>query len=144
MKVRVAAVIEKDEKVLLMHYNYSGTVVHNLPGGNLEFGEKMRECLVRELIEELTIETTVSEEPIFSGEMHLNGQDTLHVIYRAEICSGEPVINPIETSAEGFEWVDFSRLRELNLYPNVSEHIEKWKSNLLDQPFIGVINQQWY
>ena len=144
MKVRVAAVIIEGNKILLMHYTYSGTEVFTIPGGNLEFGEEMRECLERELVEELFIQTEVGQEPIMSGEVHLKGVDTLHVIYEAKIVEGNARINKNETSADGFKWVEIEQLSELNLYPSVSYAIKDWKSNLLQEAYVGEINQKWF
>ena len=143
MKVRVAAIIKEENKILLMHYNYSGIEVFTIPGGNLEFGEEMRECLERELEEELFVKTQLGQEPIISGDVHLKGVDTLHVLYEAKILEGKPEINKKETTADGFKWVDIDSLSELNLYPSIWGAIKDWKSNHLKEAYLGEINQKW-
>jgi 8-oxo-dGTP diphosphatase len=144
MKVRVADIICEQNKILLLHYNYSGTEVYTLPGGNLEFGEEMRECLERELDEELLIKTEIGKEPVMSGDVHLKGVDTLHILYEANILEGKLEINKNETTADGFKWVDLDSLSELNLYPSVSGALKKWKSNSLEEAYLGEIKQKYF
>jgi 8-oxo-dGTP diphosphatase len=144
MKVRVAAIICEQDKILLLRYNYSGTEVYTLPGGNLEFGEKIRECLERELDEELLIKTEIGQEPVMSGDVHLKGVDTLHILYEVKILEGKPEVNKNETTADGFKWLDIDALSELNLYPSVSGAIKDWKSNQLKEAYLGEINQKWF
>ncbi|UBM57482.1 NUDIX hydrolase [Marinilongibacter aquaticus] len=145
MKTRTAALIVEKEHILCLKYKYADAWVYTLPGGNLEFGEEMKNCLVRELEEELLLKARVmDEQPIFSGEVYKDGQCTLHVVYAVEIVSGEPTINPAETSANTVLWVPIDELAALNLYPNVKEAIVQWKSGALPNRFLGEINQPWF
>ena len=52
-RIRVAAVIVKDKSILLVpHKKNHGEIVWYLPGGKLEFCEKLYDGLIRELKEE--------------------------------------------------------------------------------------------
>lgn len=63
MKRVTAAVIEKEGKVLLARRSPSGSAggKWEFPGGSIEPGETPEQCLVRELREELGIESRVGE-----------------------------------------------------------------------------------
>ena len=55
INVRVYATIVKDNKVLVLHEEYVGEQLMKFPGGGLEFGESVLECVQRELDEELNV-----------------------------------------------------------------------------------------
>ncbi|WP_304231951.1 NUDIX domain-containing protein [Jiulongibacter sediminis] len=143
MKVRVAAILIQDHKLLTMRYHYGGQDLYNLPGGNLEFGEEMRGALARELDEELQIKTSIAEDSALIAEVHNEKGDTLHVLYEAQIVSGTPVLNPKETTALEAVWLPLEKLEEVNMYPAVSKQIKNWKAGLLKERHIGEIEQVW-
>ena len=53
--------INKNAEVLLTHEKEEGNVFTKFPGGGLEFGEGLRECLVREFLEETQQRVEVME-----------------------------------------------------------------------------------
>ena len=57
--IRVYAAAVKDKKVLVLHEEYAGEQLMKLPGGGLEFGEGLHECLHREFEEELNVKINV-------------------------------------------------------------------------------------
>jgi 8-oxo-dGTP diphosphatase len=79
-----------------------------LPGGKVEPGELPEEALVRELREELGIETSVGVR--LAGDAPLNGGLVLQA-YRVELVAGTPV--PLDHS--DLQWVDARRLTAMDL-----------------------------
>lgn len=142
MHIRPSIIIFENERLLTLKYNYGGTEVFALPGGNLEFGERMQEALKRELVEELGIEVEVIELK-FVAEVHQEKKDTLHMVFLGKILKGVPIINPIETSAEAVAWVSIQDLDSIALYPNIVQDLKKIDSVLSTQ-FLGEIQQPWY
>lgn len=140
MKVRVAGVIKEGNKVLTMRYNYGGVDVFALPGGNLEFGEELKEALKREFFEEVQVKIEVEEE-LLTAEVVKGNEQTLHQIYECSITHGEPVLNPEETTALEVCWLDIGLIKEYNLYPNINIYLEE--RNLADK-YVGVIEQKWF
>ena len=147
MKVRPAVVIQKNDRVLFLKYNYNGTEVYGIPGGNPDPYETLQETVKRELKEELTLEVE-PKELLCSCEVIIEEKDndTLHMIFLGEISDQIPCINPKETSAECFEWIPIENLAELNIYPNIGSSIQKAllqtrkDSNL----HLGKIDQSWF
>ena len=142
MDIRPSILIIESGKLLTLKYNYSGNNVYALPGGNLEFGERMEDALKRELIEEIGLSVSVGSLA-FVAEVHQRQKDTLHMVFNGEIENGTPVLNPKETSALAVEWLLVSELEQFSLYPNISKQI-KGKEPLADTLFLGEISQPWY
>ena len=98
-----AAIIEKDNKFLITQRPDDGR--HNankweFPGSKLEFGEQPRECLEREIKEELGIE--VKAEDIFAISSHVYGEK--HVVllgFHCKLISGDIQKHDISD----FKWV---------------------------------------
>ncbi len=145
MKLRPAAFIIENDKILLMNYEYGGQLVYNLPGGNLDAGETLAEALKRELEEELGVNIIVGHL-ILVGEMSSfsNNEAVLHCIFKCEIIKNRPVINPNETSAIGISWRPINDISALNLYPNIGKELCHNLSSLYPNPYIGRFIQPWF
>jgi 8-oxo-dGTP diphosphatase len=146
MRIRAAALLIENQKILLLKYQYNGTVVYNLPGGKVDFGETMAATLSRELAEELNIETTVNELVILAQTKHEhNGETVLHGIFSTQIKPNYlPKINPAETKAIAAEWVPLQKLETIHLYPAVASGIVALAQNTATTPlYLGLVVQPW-
>ncbi|GAA4463722.1 NUDIX domain-containing protein [Nibrella saemangeumensis] len=145
MKVRPALLIQRDNKILVMHYRYGGEDVYALPGGNPDRGETLDVAVIRELQEELGVDVEVG--PIaFAGEVMVPTakDDILHVVFTGEITVGDPGLNPEHTTALAVVWMPVSELDSLNMYPNVGRQIQRWLNTRNNLEYIGKINQQFF
>lgn len=140
MRVRPSVYIVENGKVLTMKYTYGGEEVYNLPGGNLEFGEGLKEALERELIEELKVKVSVGDM-MCMGEVHLHGKVKLHIVFEGNIVEGTPSLNPDETTALSVEWLPLNKVITNNLYPNITSYLA---SNPKSNTYLGVLPQQWF
>ena len=61
INVRIYAAAIRDEKVLTLYEEYAGDKLVKLPGGGLEFGEGILDCLHREFQEELNAKIKIVE-----------------------------------------------------------------------------------
>ncbi len=144
INVRPSIVIIENGKILCLKYVYNGTIVYNLPGGNLDFGENIKDALRREMIEELNLEVEVSKL-LFVGEVHHNKRVTMHFIFEGRIEKGNAKINHLQTSAIEASWLEMNNLNNINLYPNVKEKLLIWHKKLADCPvYLGEIVQKWF
>lgn len=109
-----AGVIRKDDKILIAQRNSDSFLESNkweFPGGKIEFLEHPKDCLVREIKEELDIKITVDR--IFSTNSHIytKGTKKYHVIilaFLADYVSGD--LKNIE--CQDSKWVSLSELKE--------------------------------
>ncbi len=110
INVRVYAAIIKDRKVLALHEEYAGEHLIKLPGGGLEFGEGVMECLQRELEEELNL-TVKNVQHLYTQEDFLiskfrKDEQLLTIYYLAEI-EDENKLLIMDPCIEKIEWVSF-------------------------------------
>lgn len=144
MKTRPSAIILADNKILTLKYNYNGSLLYAIPGGNLEFGEKLEEALKRELQEEIGLEIEV-QNLLFLAEVHQQNKDTLHCVFNSKVVSGIPQLNPKETTALEICWLPIETIEDYNLYPNIKTQIKEHFVEAKDHHvFLGEISQPWF
>ena len=112
----------RDGKLLLCRAKGGSSTY--LPGGHIEFGETGRQALVREVKEELGVESStgaflgvVENSFLQHGKPHAE----INLVYELELGTGNgelPSLNSQEDWIE-FEWCDLNRLDEANLLPPV-------------------------
>jgi 8-oxo-dGTP pyrophosphatase MutT (NUDIX family) len=82
--LRVYGLLIIDGRVLITHENRGGTSMSKFPGGGLEKGEGLADCLIREFGEELNINITVGDL-FYTNEFlqvsAFNPSDQLHSFY---------------------------------------------------------------
>ena len=117
----------RDGKLLLCRAKGGSSTY--LPGGHIEFGETGRQALVREVKEELGVESSTGK---FLGVVenaflqHGKPHAEINLVYELELGTGNgergtgngelPSLNSQEDWIE-FEWCDLNRLDEANLLP---------------------------
>ncbi len=104
--------VDQPGKVLLAKRPANGLLggMWEYPGGKVQAGESLEDCLTRELIEELGIEVSVGDNIGVYKHAYTHFRVTLHA-YSCIITSGEP--KPI--SADEIKWVNTA---DLHLYPH--------------------------
>jgi 8-oxo-dGTP diphosphatase len=105
-----AGLIYRDDGKLLIAQRPAGkhgAFKWEFPGGKIEENEDPRDCLVREVREELGVEVSVGSviETIFH---HYPERSVLLLFYRCKWVKGEP--QPLECHA--FDWADPKRLTD--------------------------------
>ncbi len=139
MRIRPSALIIQEQQLLTLKYTYPGGVIYALPGGNLEFGENLKDALERELQEELGIEAAISDLHTIA-EVLFEGKNTIHIVFHCSGFKGDIVLNPSETTAEAYEWLALEELHKYTLYPNIGFNITASQP----QTFLGLVEQPHY
>ncbi|WP_448594415.1 A/G-specific adenine glycosylase [Thermoflexus hugenholtzii] len=117
-----AGVIEADGRVLIAQRPLQGMLggLWEFPGGKVEPGESLEECLRRELREELGIEVEVGEPVLTLRHTYTHMRITLHV-FRCRIRSGTP--QPI--GCADVRWVPIAEL-DRYAFPRTDQRIVEW------------------
>ena len=106
----VAGLILRDSKILVCQRRRDDT--HSLqwefPGGKIEVGENPQQALIRELREELGVESTIGRELFRARHSYReSGTDLQLIFFQAHVDPSAVLQNLV---FEGFEWADFSAL----------------------------------
>jgi ADP-ribose pyrophosphatase YjhB (NUDIX family) len=122
-RIRVAAIIIEDNKVLLVRHEKNGRSYWLLPGGGVDFGESLHEALVRELREE--VEVDIEPGPLVLANDTLppdRHRHIVHLCFMAKITAGTPTRGSDPRVVE-VAYVPLKDLPKLTLFPNIGEAI---------------------
>lgn len=108
INVRVYACVVKDKKVLTLFEEYAGQPLMKFPGGGLEYGEGLTDCLKREFEEELNVHIEIVEH-LYTQEDFLvsrfkSNEQLLTIYYMVNITNEEDFII-LDPCIEKIDWV---------------------------------------
>ena len=134
LNIRVYATAIKDEKVLVLHEEYAGEQLMKLPGGGLEFGEGLLDCLHREFEEELNVKINTlghlyTQEDFVVSRFRDNEQ-LLTVYYLVEIIDENDFLI-MDPCIEKTEWIPINTDENPFILPVDKIAFEKLKERLL-------------
>ena len=112
INVRVYAAVVKENKVLALFEEYAGDHLMKLPGGGLEFGEGILDCLHREFEEELNVKVRIIEH-LYTQEEFLvsrfkENEQLLSIYYQVEIIDENEFLI-LDPCIEKTEWIDINQ-----------------------------------
>ncbi|OHB17068.1 MAG: hypothetical protein A2734_01470 [Parcubacteria group bacterium RIFCSPHIGHO2_01_FULL_40_30] len=117
--MRVAAIIIKDDKILLIHRIKNGQEYYVFPGGGVKEDESLEEALIREIKEELTLDIKV-----FKQVFNITNQGREESYFLIQEYDGTPQLNGEEKERMNENnqytpvWIKVSEAINLqNLYP---------------------------
>ncbi|MFY1046334.1 NUDIX hydrolase [Chryseobacterium sp. GP-SGM7] len=108
INVRVYACVVKDKKVLTLFEEYAGEHLMKFPGGGLEYGEGLTDCLKREFEEELNVHIEIVEH-LYTQEDFLvsrfkSNEQLLTIYYMVNIINEEDFII-LDPCIEKINWI---------------------------------------
>lgn len=121
LTVRVyGLLINKKDEVLLSDERRFGKEFTKFPGGGLEEGEGIKDCIKREFLEELSLKVEVAELfylTDFYQQSAFNSDDQIISIYYKVLCNDSDKINTSERpfdfvgdAIESHRWISIERL----------------------------------
>ena len=133
--VRAAALIVRDDALLLVRQDRGGESFWLLPGGGVRFGESLHDALVRELREELALDVE-PQRPValveaISDDMTRYPKHVVHIVVLAELADPDqrPRVGGDAAVLEA-RFVSRDRLRGLRVAPPINDFLDGW----LEQP----------
>jgi ADP-ribose pyrophosphatase YjhB (NUDIX family) len=116
--MRVAAIIIKDNKMLLMHRFKNNEEYFTLLGGSVEDGEDLEQALVREIKEESNLEISGLE---FLWQLDNRGREDNYFLvknFSGDLKLGEPELSRQNENNKYIPtWVNLSDLKDIDLRP---------------------------
>jgi 8-oxo-dGTP diphosphatase len=136
IRIRCAAVLIRDDEILLVKHRKNGCEYWLLPGGGLEPGETVTQATERELLEECGV-TVQCDRLLFMAETLApdNSRQILHLVFLAQLLGGEPRL--CESDSErlvAVAWVHRKTLASVTFYPDFrAELLHHWNMEFLLQ-----------
>lgn len=117
--IRVYGILIQEGKVLITDEVRSGVKMTKFPGGGLEFGEGIEECLIREFKEELNVRIGVKTlfyiNDFYQVSSFNKNEQLVSIYYLVSLDEGE--INATETpflfetdEPQCFRWLDLNKI----------------------------------
>lgn len=124
-RVRVAAVVVIDGRVLLVRQSKAGAAYHLLPGGGVDARETLAEALRREVTEETGLHVELDRPLFINDTIDPSGiRHAVNITFLTHITGGALLSKPTDPSIEGFDLASFASLRQLDLRPPIAAELE--------------------
>jgi mutator protein MutT len=120
-KIRAVAILIKGDEVLLI-YRKNEKEYFVFPGGGVEEGETIEEAVIREMLEETTMEVKINKLLYH----HIYDNDTEQYFYLCDYVSGEPKLDENSEEKEKMlegkdfydpKWIKIKELKNMLVYP---------------------------
>lgn len=141
IRVRAAAIIMKDNAILLVEYEDENGLHYNIPGGGAEPGETIIEAVKREAMEEISAGVEVGELALVyeyepeRNQFKYGPGHSLCLMFECHIADGETARMPEypDRNQTGVKWIHLAELKDITLYPDLKEQILEfaWKKRSL-------------
>jgi 8-oxo-dGTP diphosphatase len=122
VKQVTAAIIKEHDKYLICQRGAEDecSLLWEFPGGKLEEGETLEECIIREIKEELDLD--INLHGIFTTSIYHFGQKEIYfTVYNAVIAAGQMKLH-VHNDAR---WVALNELSKYDFMPADIEFVEK-------------------
>ena len=124
IRVRACGILVEEGSILLarIHSPVTNSLVWLPPGGELEFGESVEECLIREFKEEAGLEVKVQSFQ-FINELIEPPFHALELYYKVKRTGGEPKLGVDPERGEDqllrdLKWISVHDLNSVDLAPD--------------------------
>lgn len=144
-RVSARAFIKQNDKILLSKYKDERGFWYVMPGGGQRKGETLKECLVREIKEEIGIDIDVRKmkcirEIIADRHEVTNlskGFHQVEIFFECAMRDGsKPDIGQeLDSGQVGYEWIELSDLQNILFFPIALA--ERIKNNDLEGQYLG-------
>ncbi|HET6350894.1 MAG TPA: NUDIX hydrolase [Coriobacteriia bacterium] len=123
-RIRVAALMTIDGRIVVVRHRAGTTEYHLLPGGGVDYRETVGDALVREVREETGLVATVGEPLIVSDTIDPNGsRHVVNVVMSARITGGEITSTPEDDRVVAVDLVTPDELLTLDLRPPMAADV---------------------
>lgn len=122
--IRSAAIVLKDNQVLLMHRINKGKEYYVFPGGGVEESESLEDTATRETLEEMSVKVEI-QKLLYHIHYFEKTKGSDQYFYLGKYISGTPQLSPGNELSDmktgksfyGPLWLDLNKISNLTVYP---------------------------
>ena len=123
-RVRVAAIIVIEDKLVVVQQRRTGEPYYLLPGGGVDAGETLDGALRREVLEETGLQCTLVRPLFISDTIEPGGtRHVVNITFLTEVTGGTLLVTPADSSIEAVEMIDPASLVDVDLRPPMAREI---------------------
>lgn len=122
-RIRVAVVVVRGDRLLLVRQRKGENTYWLLPGGGLDYGETIEECARREVLEETGLEIEVKKFLYLSEAIAPDKSRHIVNIYVLGTALGGTLTAPGEANIEEVAYVPFADVKGLVMFPAIAESL---------------------
>ena len=115
-KVRVTGILTEEERLLLVKQRVNDSRGWSLPGGTLEIGETLEDCIIREMKEETGLKVEI-EKLLYVCDSIENDNHVVHITFKLKRVGGDLELGyEPESYANPITYIKMFAIDELKQY----------------------------
>ena len=133
-RIRAAALIVVERRVLLIRQEKDGRAYWLLPGGGVDSGESLTDALHRELSEELGIDDDIPVEgPVcivdsIAPNRHVSSKHVVHIIFAGDLTGRSlDAVRSEDVAVTGHRLFALDELDSIVLHPPIQRFLRRWR-----------------
>jgi 8-oxo-dGTP diphosphatase len=132
-RIRVSALLEWRDRILLCRHEKPGKEYWLLPGGGVNSGESLVDALRRELAEEVGIDGVPFEGPIaivdsIAPAPRFAAKHVVHIIFSGDLGGRSlEAVTSADAAVRGHRLFRLNELEEIVLHPPIQRFLGRWR-----------------
>lgn len=123
IRVRVAAIIEKNGSILLAKHKKGDEEYWLLPGGGVEPTESLTEALKREITEEVSLDVEVGELVFVNDSISpTRDRHIVQIVFKCKVIGGVFKVNPDHRLYDA-EYIEVDKIQKLKMRPAIANEL---------------------